>query len=157
MRTLGIRVCGDKIYLCIIDKFDKELILDKIILPPFFDFPRQLKYLRFNLIDILAEYNISHVSIKVVEYTAKKVNAKRCFIEGVIQESLATSNILDFTIENLKGLSKKLSISSNEYKNLINNQNIFVKYINDLGFEIDSTDKEKRESVLLALSKTMEK
>ena len=106
MRSLGIRVTGEEINLCIVDSEDKELILDKIILPPLFDFPRKLKYLRFNLIDILSEYEICYVSIKVVEYNAKNINTNRCFIEGVIQESLATSNILSFVVDNVQSLSK---------------------------------------------------
>lgn len=117
----------------------------------------KVKYLRFNLIDILSEYEISYVSIKVVEYNAQKIDTKRCFIDGVVQESLATSNILNFAVDNVQSLSKKLNISSTKYKDLISKQNLFIEYINKLDFSVSETNKEKREAALLAISNLMEK
>jgi len=156
MKSLGIRVVGEEINLSIADKENEKIILEKIILPPLFHFPKKLKYLRFNLIDIFSEYSISYVSIKTIEYNAKSIDVKRCFIEGVIQEALATSEIQKYTIENLKGLAKKLNLTTKEYKNLLKNQEYFIKYINEKSFIVDKTNETKREAVLLSLSNILE-
>jgi hypothetical protein len=150
--SLGIRVSGENVFLCIL-KSNKDYIYEQIILPKVFDLPNKLKYLRFNLIDILDEYEIKFVSLKVIEFNSRNFDLTRCFIEGVIQETLASSTIDSYTIDKLQNLSKKLKLKTDIIKLLISNNDNFFDYLSNCGFDkLIKPNKEKRESFLLALS-----
>lgn len=156
MNSLGIRVKKTEIFLSIYDNKNKEILQEKIKLPKIVDFPTKLKYLRFTLIDILNEYDIKFVGIKIAEQLAQKYqkcDTERVSIEGVIQESLATSDIKEYYIANIQSLSSILKIKPIYFKNLIDSADEFNKftkiYINNFN---EKTNEQKREAILIAIA-----
>lgn len=152
MRSLGIRVSREEIYLGIYSSEEKKVISEQIILPKIIDFPNKLKFLRHNIIDLLNEYEIKFVGIKIIEYTAKNKDVNRIFIEGVLQESLASNNEIIYFIENKQTISNTLNIK-NKYDLLSEKIKEFSIFMETQSINFDKkTNPEKREAILVALS-----
>lgn len=152
MRSLGIRVSGEEIYLGIYSSEEKKVISEQIILPKIIDFPNKLKFLRHNIIDLLNEYKIKFVGIKIIEYTSQNKDVNRIFIEGVLQESLASNNDIIYFIENKQTISNTLNIK-NKYDLLSEKIKEFTVFMETQSIDFDKkTNPEKREAILVSLS-----
>lgn len=124
MNTLGIRVTPSEIYYSIYNSKTKEIELKVFKRANYLEVPDFLKYVRYNLLDILSAKKINVVIIKKVEIVAKNISFDRIYIEGVIQEALSSSEINNYFIETkttFLNQVKKFQPNIKEIKQLLNN------------------------------------
>nr|DAM72563.1 MAG TPA: Protein of unknown function (DUF3010) [Caudoviricetes sp.] len=149
MNILGIRVTPKKIYFSIFDKHNNEFKnIEVIVVPQSLAMPEKLKYIRNNIFDLLREYHIQQAGIKITEANAQKMNIGRLYIEGVIQETFASSEIESYKTLMLAGMASKLQTSAKELKKFIEKQD------NQTEIQMNVTDyvKEEIESMLVAMA-----
>ena len=99
MKVIGFRVSSDKkIYYCIIEKLADDSInyLDysSIEIPQALNWPEALAYTRNTILDILNLYEIKQAVIRIAELDGASL--ERCYIEGVLQEAIASSPVEKF-------------------------------------------------------------
>jgi hypothetical protein len=149
MNILGIRVTPKKIYFSIFDKHNNEFkTIEVIVVPQSLIMPEKLKYIRNNIFDLLREYNVQRAGIKITEGNAQAMNIDRLYIEGVIQETFASSKIESYKTLMLAGIASKLQTSAKELKKFIEKQD------NQTEIQMNVTDcvKEEIESMLVAMA-----
>ncbi len=149
MNILGIRVTPKKIYFSIFDKHNNAFKnIEVIVVPQSLVMPEKLKYIRNNIFDLLREYHIQQAGIKITEGNAKAMNIERLYIEGVIQETFASSKIESYKTLMLTGMASKLQTNAKELKKFIEKQD------NQTGIQMNVTDyvKEEIESMLVAVA-----
>lgn len=149
MNILGIRVTPKKIYFSIFDKHNNEFKnIEVIVVPQSLAMPEKLKYIRNNIFDLLREYHIQQAGIKITEANAQKMNIERLYIEGVIQETFASSEIESYKTLMLAGIASKLQTTAKELKKFIEKQD------NQTGIQMNVDDyvKEEIESMLVAVA-----
>lgn len=153
MKVLGIRVYGINCCFAIYDSEKKEIITEEIFAPLILEMPERLKYLRFSIIDILKQYNIEYAGIKIIEYGSfKQETMNRLYIEGVIQETFATSNLKEYYLHRKNFLNSCIDSKEIKIDNLIKDSNEFNLFVNKYvqnTFKI--TKKELREVSLIAI------
>ena len=151
MKTaIGIRANPNQIYYCIIrgsgEEFEVRLI-DKVVNPKSLQVPEQLKFIRNTFSDIINENAVELACIRVTESNAQQINTSRMYIEGVIQELIASSTIEKYYVGQISSISAKLSIDRSDFKPFVQGQNTF------LDMDIwDSLSKEERECVMASVS-----
>ena len=149
MNILGIRVTPKKIYFSIFDKHNNEFkTIEIIVVPQSLIMPEKLKYIRNNIFDLLREYNVQRAGIKITEGNAQAMNIDRLYIEGVIQETFASSKIESYKTLMLAGIASKLQTSAKELKKFIEKQD------NQTEIQMNVADyvKEEIESMLVAVA-----
>lgn len=149
MNILGIRVTPKKIYFSIFDKHNNEFkTIEVIVVPQSLIMPEKLKYIRNNIFDLLREYNVQRAGIKITEGNAQAMNIDRLYIEGVIQETFASSKIESYKTLMLAGIASKLQTSAKELKKFIEKQD------NQTEIQMNVADyvKEEIESMLVAVA-----
>lgn len=124
MNLLGIRVEPKQTTFVVIEYNEKEdkfiLINDELIkVPAALDFPEKLKYIRTCVLDILREYDVSYAGIRVAESNSQNLNVTRIHIEGVIQESFASSMVENYFIGVKSSIGSRLNIKSADIKKVI--------------------------------------
>lgn len=147
MQTLGLRVSPKEVTFCIFNHTSDEIInIEELRIPNALDTPERLKYLRASLLDILREYNIEKAGIKLTESNARSMSIDRIQIEGVIQETFASSSLQAYYQGPLATVASKHSINKTQLKKHIKNEDDFVR-IDDW---CDFSEKE-REAILVAI------
>ena len=148
--SIGIRVSPKQVYYCILESTDKGFEIkqiDRIINPKSLEFPEQLKFIRSTLFDIINENKVNLACIRIAESNAQRISIPRIYIEGVIQELIASSTINKYYIGQISNISAKLGIERSEFKPLVDGENVFM------GIEIwDELSHEERESLITAAS-----
>jgi len=148
--SIGIRANPNQINYCVlsgtIDEFEIKII-DKIVNPKSLDVPEQLKFLRSTLGDIINENKVSNACIRITESNAQTVNVRRIYIEGVIQELIASSTIERYYVGQISSISAKIGIAREEFKPFAAGEAIFLGI--DTWNELSS---EERECVMAAFS-----
>lgn len=152
MNSLGIRVTSEGIIYIVYKSDLKEFIFKIYKRPSFLSLPEFLKYIRYNFLDVLISYKIEYVAIKKIEYNAKNIDFERIAIEGVIQEALASSDILDYYIETKQSLNTINEIGIN-YKKIMNSSNKFKDSLKEYGdmSNLDMNDEKNKEAVLCSI------
>ena len=149
--AIGIRANPNKITFCIIclnSETDIEIkIIDKIIIPKSLSVPEQLKFVRYTLSDIITENRISKACIRIAESTAQQTSIPRVYVEGIIQELIATSPINDYYVGQISSISSKLGISRRDFKPNADGQKTFLEIDNWKSYTV-----EERESIMSASS-----
>lgn len=147
MHTLGLRVSPKEITFCVFNLSENEIEnLEEIRVPNALETPEKLKYIRATLLDILREYDIQKAGIKLTEPNAQRISIERVQIEGVIQETFASSMLQAYYQGPLATIASKLGINKTVLKKIINEaaECDFVEDWNDY--------KEKeREAILVAM------
>lgn len=65
-----------------------------LVVPDALDGPDLLRFMRTNLLDILALYEVEHAAVKTADHHGKRrSNTTRIHLEGVIQEAVASSRV----------------------------------------------------------------
>lgn len=149
MNILGIRVTPKSIYFSVFNTDNHRFEnVEQIIVPKALIIPERLKYIRNNIIDLLREYKIQKAGIKITEGNAKTLSIDRLYIEGVIQETFASSHIIDYKTLMLSGMASKLKTSSKELNKYLKKEE------NNTGIEMDIADfsKEEAEAMLVAVA-----
>lgn len=117
MITIGIRVQTDKITYVVYDSGDDRIInIDEIIVPAAFSVPDSLKYIRSNILDILREYNVNRAGIRTTESSSQNKCIKRIEIEGVIQESFASSTLDSYYVGCISSIMSRLGQNRTDFK-----------------------------------------
>ncbi|MFC1023966.1 hypothetical protein ACFGZH_05405 [Pasteurella multocida] len=149
MNILGIRVSPKNIYFSIFNSNEQEFKnIEKIIVPQALIIPEQLKYIRNTILDLLREYHIEKAGIKITEGNAQSISIERLYIEGVIQETFASSQIVSYKTLMLSGIASRLKTNSKELKKYIENKP------NNTGIEMNISEfnKEEIEAMLVAVA-----
>ena len=145
MITIGIRVSPGAVTFAVYHSDNDEVVnLDAILIPVAFDTPDALKYVRSNLLDILREYGVHRAGIRTTEPSAQRMNISRIEMEGVIQESFASSDLESYYIGHVSSIMSRLGLPRTEFKPLVDGDQ-------DPNIENwDKMSKEEREAVLCA-------
>lgn len=147
MHTLGLRVSPKEVTFCVFDCTNINIKnLEKISVPNALETPEKLKYIRATLLDILREYDIQKAGIKLTEPNAQKISIERVQIEGVIQETFASSMLQAYYQGPLATIASKLGMNKTELKGLIQNATKHDQIDDWNGYK----DKE-REAILVAM------
>ncbi len=145
MITIGIRAAPSVVTFAIYDSDNDKIInLDEIRIPAAFDAPEALKYVRSHLLDILREYKVLRAGIRATEPSAQRKNIDRIKIEGVIQESFASSDLESYYIGHVSSIMSRLGLQRTDFKPIVDgHQDPNVENWAEL-------NKEEREAVLCA-------
>jgi len=101
---------------------DDVVNVEEIKIPAAFDIPESLKYLRNTILDILREYEIVAAGVRATEPSAKKMSLARIQIEGVIQETFASSSLKAFFVGHIATISSKIGIPRSDFKRMIDGE-----------------------------------
>ena len=153
MRAIGLRVCSNHtVYYTIIEKNDSGdldyLAISQVNVPRCLNRPEALNFTRNTLLDILKEYEVSNAVIRIAEFggTLKQVIVERFFIEGVIQECLASSSVDCFASGRINEITSISNMPTTDFKEYVN-ATLDYKNIPD-SVNWSKLSKEKRESIL---------
>ena len=151
MKTaIGIRANPNAITYCVItgnsEEFEIKLI-DKVVNPKSLDLPEQLKFIRNTFCDIINENKIEVACIRITESNARQINTSRMYMEGVIQELIASSTIENYYVGQISNISASLGIDRSDFKPFVQGQSTFL----DMDIWKDLS-KEERESVMASVS-----
>ncbi|MBD3582742.1 hypothetical protein [Flavobacterium selenitireducens] len=148
--SIGIRATPSQVFYSVVTETDNNIeikLTDKVILPKSMETPEQLKFLRSTLLDIINENNATLGCIRIAEASARSISVPRIYLEGVIQELIASSSIERYYVGQISNISAKLNINRNEFKPFVANENIFM------GIAIwPELNAETRECVMAAIS-----
>lgn len=148
--SIGIRANPNEIYYCILtgtfDEFEITQI-DKIVNPKSLNIPEQLKFIRSTLSDIINENKVTTACIRIAESNARRINIPRVYLEGVIQELIASSTIQNYYVGQISSISSRLGIGRTDFKPLVSGKEVYqeIEIWNQLNLE-------ERESLLSAVS-----
>jgi len=148
--SIGIRATPNQIFYCVLTgEFDEFEItqIDKIVTPKALEIPEQLKFIRNTLCDIINENNVLSACIRIAESNARKTNIPRIYLEGVIQELIASSTIEKYYVGQISSISARLGIDRSDFKPFASGETIYqeIEIWNELNLE-------QRESLLAAIS-----
>jgi len=148
--SIGIRATPNEIFYCILngESNDFEITqIDKIVNPKALEIPEQLKFIRSTLCDIVNENNVAFACIRIAESNARRTNIPRIYLEGVIQELIASSTIEKYYVGQISSISARLGIERADFKPFVTGNAIYkeIEIWNELNLE-------ERESLLAAVS-----
>ncbi|KOO13567.1 hypothetical protein AKJ18_17535 [Vibrio xuii] len=147
MKTLGLRVSPTEVTFSIYDTESQTVVnVEEIRVPNSLNTPEKLKYIRATLLDVLREYEVQKAGIRLTEPTARSISIDRVQIEGVIQETFASSMLLAYYQGAIATIAAKVNVPKASMKDLIAGRQIFHEF-EDWG---DLNDKQ-REAVLVAV------
>lgn len=147
MHTLGLRVSPKEVTFCVFDFSENEIRnLEEIRVPNALETPEKLKYIRATLLDVLREYDIQKAGIKLTEPNAQSISIERVQIEGVIQETFASSMLLAYYQGPLATIASKVGMNKTALKQLIKDATQYDQ-VDDWS---DYSEKE-REAILVAM------
>lgn len=152
MNYLGLRVNSSKIAIIILENNDnllKLLCCENVILPKALSFPQMLHYIRNVILGFINQYSIDVAAIKLTEGNSFKIDMERINIEGVIQEAFAGSTIKKIFLGRAKSISKRLSVTDAEFKDLTKGK-IQPESLDSESWKLCSNDN-FREACLVAL------
>jgi hypothetical protein len=148
--SIGLRANPNQVCFSVVreqEEMNEIFLVDKIIVPKSLDIPEQLKFIRSTLRDIINENNVSLACIRIAESNVKHVNIPRIYLEGVIQELIASSTVTKYYVGQISNISAKLGIERAEFKPFAEGRNDFMDM--NIWSEISL---EERESIMAAIS-----
>lgn len=120
MKTIGIRVSPSAVTFAIYDKANDEFVnVDEIRVPAAFDTPDALKYVRSHLLDVIREYGVERAGIRTTEPSAPGLSVERVELEGVIQESFASSELESYYIGHVSTIMSRLGLVKTQFKPMV--------------------------------------
>jgi len=131
------------------DKENERLFLinkELIKVPSALDFPEKLKYIRTCVLDILREYDIEHAGIRIAESNSQNLNITRLHIEGVIQESFASSTVKKYFAGVKSSIAARLGMKTSDLANIIDGKQSY----NIEGWD-ELSNKTSKEAALVAI------
>lgn len=146
MYKLGLRASPSEVTYTVFDDENSSIItIDEISVPKSMSTPEILKYIRFNILDIIREYSITKAGIRVTEPSSQTLSIDRIQIEGVIQEAFASSSLASYYVGHVSSISRRIDINRASFKPLVDG----IETPEIEGWQ-DLT-KPQRESVLCAM------
>lgn len=153
MIGIGIRVVSNsQVFYSLIEKQEDDTLsyLDTgfVNVPHAIEWPEALRYIRNTVLDILNEYEVERAAIRIAEFgrTNNKVLTQRSYIEGVLQESLASSNVQKFLAGQISTLTSVAKIGRTAFKKYADGLERFPYYPTDGDWS--KLTLEARESIL---------
>lgn len=145
MITIGIRATPRSVTFAVYNSKQQRIVnVEDLKIPAAFAVPDGLKYLRSNLLDVLREFRIEKAGVRVTEPTADP-NAERVQIEGVVQETFASSDLKGYYVGQISSISSRVGIDRKRFKPMVDGAE-------DPGVENwNAMTKEQREAVLCAI------
>lgn len=147
MRTIGIRVSPKAVFYVVYDSHASRIVnIDKIKVPAALETPETLKYIRNNILDILREFEISRAGIRTTESSSQNKSIERIQIEGVIQETFASSLLKKYFTGQIAVIAARLGMNRADFKKYVDDEIQYeaVENWNEL-------EKEEREAVFAAI------
>ncbi|AVP02276.1 MULTISPECIES: hypothetical protein [Enterobacter cloacae complex] len=142
MRILGVRAAPKEtsfVVFCTEERTFK--CVDVVNIPQTLNIPEKLKYIRNSILDILREYSVDTAAIRVAESNTQNLNIERLYIEGVIQETFASSNVAQYYTLRKNGICSRLGITIAQF----NDDEI-------RGIQLSDYDANTKEAILSALA-----
>lgn len=156
MIGIGIRVYSNsKVYYCLIEKLSDGTInyldVSHLNVPLSINRPESLNFIRNTILDILTEYGVTKAVIRIAEFggTLNSIAIERYYLEGVIQESLASSNVQNFIAGQISEISKVGRFAMTDFKKFANAEKDFTKIPSSKNWKSDFS-LEERETILTA-------
>ena len=154
MTGIGIRVFSNsKVYYCLIEKQTdgtlNYLDISYLNVPLSINRPEALNFIRNTILDILTEYNVTKAVIRIDEFggTLNSTAIERYYLEGVIQESLASSNVQNFFAGQISEITKVAKFQKTDFKKFANAEIDFTEIPPTKNWKNDFS-LEERESIL---------
>lgn len=123
MITIGLRASPRSITFAVYDSDEQQILnIEEIKSPASFSGPEGLKIIRSNLLDVLREFDVSKAGIRITEPTARSPSFERIQIEGVIQETFASSNMKAYFAGSIATIAAKLQLNRADIKPLIDGE-----------------------------------
>lgn len=147
MNIIGIRAKPDSVTFAVLDNQNNVLLnIEVLKIPKALNTPDALKYVRNNILDILNEYQVKRAGVRITESNAQRPDHRRIALEGVIQESFASSNLESYYCGQISNISARVGINRAEFKPLVDGTTEFPSIEN-----WTTLTKEAREAVLTAI------
>jgi hypothetical protein len=147
VRTIGIRARPSAFTFAIFDSEEDRVVnVESILIPEALDVPESLRYVRNTVLDLLREYRVTRGCIRETESSAQSPNVRRIQIEGVIQESFASSSLKAYFVGQISSISARVGIERSDFKILVSGEKAFPRISNWATF-----DAEEREAILAAV------
>jgi len=155
MKTIGLRVYSNsKIYFSIIehqtDGSLNYLNISHLNIPKSLNWPEALNFIRNTILDIILEYEVKNAIIRICEFgmTLNKNLIERSYIEGVLQETIASSNVEKFLVGQISEFTSLLGIPRENFKKYANAELIYPNIPATLDW--NNFSLEERETILTA-------
>ncbi len=116
MRAIGFRVAPAAVTYAVVEGTADEatvLVADDIPVPSALWPPNQLHFVRTVLLDIMAEYQVDRAGLRLAEGLATPTPA-RLYLEGVLQELLASSAVTWYFTGNKARIAKLLGFGGDQ-------------------------------------------
>jgi hypothetical protein len=155
MTTIGLRVYSNsKIYYCILEQDGSGNLnyidVSHINIPIALQWPEALNFVRHTVLDILLEYKIDKAVIRICEFGATLNTSliDRSYVEGLLQEVLASSNVNKYLAGKIAEFTSLLGIERDNFKKYATGELTFTS----IPFCVDwnKLSLEKRETILTA-------
>lgn len=155
MVGIGLRVYSNSeiFYTVISKKPDGTLeyqVMSSLLVPKALEKPEQLNYTRNTILDIFHEYDVARAGIRVAEYTGQVANAfniERYYLEGIIQEAVASSSIEKYVAGQISTLTTVLNIPREDFKKYSEGDMTFPDLPNEVNW--GALELEQRESIIV--------
>jgi len=147
MKTIGIRAEPKAVTFVIYDSDEQAVVnVEEIKIPAAFSWPEALKYVRHSILDILREYEVEKAGIRVTEASAKSgPSIERVQIEGVVQETFASSSVDAYYVGQISNISSRAEIPRDDFKRYVSGE---------LEFDVENWDgmsSNAREALICAM------
>lgn len=120
MNVLGLRASPKEVTFCVFNtEFNEVINVEEIKIPNALETPEKLKYVRATILDVLREFKIVAAGIRLTEFNAKSPSFERIQIEGVLQESFASSTLRFYYQGALGTIASKLGSNKTSLSDLI--------------------------------------
>lgn len=155
MTVIGLRVkSNSRIYYCILEKLPDETLnyvdISHINIPKSLNWPEALNYVRNTIIDIITLYDVKKAVIRISEFgtTFNNSTVERIYIEGVLQETIASSNIENYLAGRISEFTPLLEIEKKQFKKYADAEIDYEIIPEDYNWQRQSL--ETRETILTA-------
>lgn len=156
MVGIGFRAGPNEVYYTICERTDvdsAEVTLDRaqLVVPSALEGPDLLRFIRINIRDVILSHDPEAGFVKQADYHPQSSKSTaRIYLEGVIQEAVASSNILHFDSGQKHQLGNLLNMSQRDLKEFKTGDRIYMR----LPDWSKGTNDAPRESVLSAVAAT---
>lgn len=112
--------------------------------------PEALNFLRNTMLDLLLQYSVDNAIIRISEFGARfnKIFIDRSYIEGVLQETLASSNVKKYIAATIASFTPLLGMQRDQFKKYAADEMKFTKIPTNNNWS--SFSHEERETILIA-------
>lgn len=131
MIGIGLRTYSNtKVYYCLIEKSSNNSLnyidVSFIRVPLALTLPEALNFIRNTILDILIQYKVTRAVIRISEYGGQfNPSVGRIYLEGVIQETLASSMVEKYLAGQISEITKIAAIEKTDFKLMANAEKEF--------------------------------